>query len=474
MILVPSLLPCRLRSISTTLAPAILLALLAALALLLTPEPAGAQTSLADLPPMTASPEALLAAAADLETEEPTMADVLLQSHRIVFDADGAATVREHTIYRLNDAEGVERLDDVGATYAPWHQERPTLRARVVLPTGAVHELDPATNTEGAIESDLPKTYQDQRRLVAPLPAIAPGALVEQVIETTDRTPLFEAGTLHRVPILAFRMTVHHARVVVEAPEGMELRFEARPEELATPRVETADGRVRRVFEIRDLAPVVPWLPGLPPDEILYPFVAVSTGRDWNTMARHYSDVVDRQIARAATGEAQAGGSLLESDTPDAGAESQWDQIAARVAWVHERVRYTGVQLGEAAIVPRPPGETLARRYGDCKDKATLVVALLREIGVPAYVALLRAGTPEEILPELPGIGFGGFDHAIVHVPGSPALWIDATDPTAPLGELPTMAQGRLALVASPETQGLVRTPVAICISSLSVIALGV
>jgi transglutaminase-like putative cysteine protease len=42
-------------------------------------------------------------------------------------------------------------------------------------------------------------------------------------------------------------------------------------------------------------------------------------------------------------------------------------------------VRYTGVEFGEAAIVPRKPSETLERRFGDCKDKAPLLVAMLRE-----------------------------------------------------------------------------------------------
>jgi len=55
----------------------------------------------------------------------------------------------------------------------------------------------------------------------------------------------------------------------------------------------------------------------------------------------------------------------------------------------------------------------------------------------------------------------GMFDHAIVYVPGSPDLWIDATDEYARLGEVPNVDQGRLALIARPGSDALVQTPAA-------------
>jgi tetratricopeptide (TPR) repeat protein len=121
-------------------------------------------------------------------------------------------------------------------------------------------------------------------------------------------------------------------------------------------------------------------------------------------------------------------------------------------------VRYTGVELGEGGLLPRKPSETLKRRFGDCKDKAVLLTAMLRASDIPAYVALLNAAEDEADVEEsLPG--FGLFNHAIVVVPGSPAIWIDPTDPYARAGELPVADQGRLALIASPTATALTRTP---------------
>ena len=84
---------------------------------------------------------------------------------------------------------------------------------------------------------------------------------------------------------------------------------------------------------------------------------------------------------------------------------------------------------------------------------------MLRAADIPAYVSLLDAGDREDVSVDLPGLGL--FDHAIVYVPGSPDLWIDATDEYARLGELPNGDQGRLALIARPAANALVLTPVA-------------
>jgi hypothetical protein len=67
-----------------------------------------------------------------------------------------------------------------------------------------------------------------------------------------------------------------------------------------------------------------------------------------------------------------------------AGKKTVAEKEAAIVDYLDREVRYTGIEFGEAAIVPHDPAETLAKKYGDCKDKATLLVAMLRAAGIPA------------------------------------------------------------------------------------------
>ena len=137
------------------------------------------------------------------------------------------------------------------------------------------------------------------------------------------------------------------------------------------------------------------------------------------------------------------------------------EQIIRRiVAELHSNVRYTGVEFGESNLIPQFPSETLKRRYGDCKDKAALLVTMLRSAGIPANLALLDTGPGLDVNPDLPGMG--GFDHAIVYVPPvgpDPEIWVDATAQYAQVGTLPWGDYGRRALVISMNTTSLVQTP---------------
>ena len=269
---------------------------------------------------------------------------------------------------------------------------------------------------------------------------------MEQLITTRETESVFASGVVRRF-FIGKEVPVRRVRLTLDVPKELPLNFATRG--LRTkPRKVEAEGRTRLVFEQGPLGPVAMPEPFLPSDAVTWPHIAFSTGRAWNDLARRYHETVELQLA---------GADLERTAREIAGEEKRREVVAARLMkWIHSQVRYMSLQFGEAAVVPRQPAEVLVRRYGDCKDLSTLLVGLLRASGVPAYVALLRTG-PEDVQESLPG--FGLFDHAIVYVPGVPGLWIDATDAFSPPGVLPVMVQGRLALVAHPDTKALVRIP---------------
>jgi tetratricopeptide (TPR) repeat protein len=209
------------------------------------------------------------------------------------------------------------------------------------------------------------------------------------------------------------------------------------------------NGRVKTTYDIGSLESIEAQDPNLPSDEFMFPEIDYATGASWQSVATEYSKIVD---GRAKTDSVR---SLVDGLVM--GKTSLREKEAAILDFVDREVRYTGIEFGEAAIVPHDPGDTLRLKYGDCKDKATLLVTMLRAAGIPAYVALLNAGSRLDVPSNLPGMGL--FDHAIVYVPGSTPLWIDATDQYARLGQLPINDQGRHALIARPESTSLTVTP---------------
>ncbi len=400
--------------------------------------------------PFTADAGAVALAAAKVKGEEDDDVVVLLMEVSYGYDEAGRETYSQRLVYRILNANAHESWSTVEEGWEPWHQARPEIRARVITPDGAEHPLDPSTISESSATRDAPDMFDDGRLLRAPLPATRPGAVVEQQVTVRDTAPFFDGGVV-RLHTLDPGMPVLHARVTLEAPAALPLRWVLRGVPGISPRDETVQGRRRLTFDARNLQPADDPEPGLPSDVPRAAYVAFSTGRSWADLARRYSEIVDRTI------HGQDVNAFLRSAAGGA-APSQLETINRILARMSDEVRYTGMELGEGGLIPRTPAETLKRRFGDCKDKAVLLTALLRASDIPAYVALLNAGEDDPDVEEsLPG--FGLFNHAIVIVPGAPALWIDPTDPYARAGELPTADQGRLALVASPTATGLTRTP---------------
>lgn len=407
-----------------------------------------------DNPAFSADPAALFRAASELPGEPEGGIDMILLETVYSFDDAGRQTYTQRMVYRFTDGSAHESWSALEQSWSPWHQDRPVLRARVLTSDGtgvAEHRLDPATVTENAEAQSSPDMFEDGRVLRAPLPATGAGAVVEEEATVRETAPFFEGGTVDFAN-LQMAVPVRHVRLVLDAPVSLPLRWVARRLPGVSPTEQVAGGRRRLTFAADDLAEYEEPEAGLPPEVPRTAYVAFSTGQSWADLARRYSDIVDRTIR----------GADLSAFVRSAGASqasgSQMEMINALLRKLGKDIRYTGIELAEGGLIPRPPGETLKRKFGDCKDKAVVLTTLLRALDIPAYVALLNAGEGEPDVEEaLPGMG--GFNHAIVMVPGNPAVWIDPTDPFSRAGELPVQDQGRLALVASPTATGLVRTP---------------
>lgn len=373
-------------------------------------------------------------------------ADILFLENQesVSIDAEGKAVRTRYYVYKILTQKGATEWDTISAGWEPWREERPVLRARVITPDLVVHPLDPKTITEAPGRVIHDNIFSDSRVVRAPLPAVAPGSLVEEEQVSRQSTPFIGGSIVERFYFSA-SVAIQHTQLVLDAPAALPLRYDVGLLPNLKPQRTEADGRVHIVFESGPIEGVEDVDPGLPSDVPAYASITFATGASWQQLAAGYGSIVDNKL----------GASDLKSlgDKIVAGQQSREQKISAILQYLQREVRYTGVELSEATIVPRSPKETLTRKYGDCKDKAALLVALLRAADISAYVALLNAGSAEDVSADLPGLEM--FDHAIVYVPGSPDVWIDPTDEYARLGELPNADQGRLALIARPESTAL-------------------
>lgn len=152
-----------------------------------------------------------------------------------------------------------------------------------------------------------------------------------------------------------------------------------------------------------------------------YPLLRWAWGdaESWSDVASWY-----RQLMASLPRHEAAVEALAEELT--AGREAPREQLEALVTYVREKVRYVAVEVGVGGYRPSPPGETLARKWGDCKDKSLLLIDLLRARGIKAYPALVRLDDDRRIDTAFPSAA--QFNHLIVAV-AQDAVAVEPADP---------------------------------------------
>ena len=148
-------------------------------------------------------------------------------------------------------------------------------------------------------------------------------------------------------------------------------------------------------------------------------------------------------------------------------------QVLAR--FVQRDVRYVAIELGIGGYQPHPAADVFTHRYGDCKDKTTLMASMLKEIGIESYYVVINSERGA-VTPEMPA-HMGGFDHAILAIQLPPRLndaslvavmphpklgrllFFDPTSELTPFGLLFGPLQANYGLLVLPEGGELVELP---------------
>ncbi|HWM91478.1 MAG TPA: DUF3857 domain-containing protein [Thermoanaerobaculia bacterium] len=153
-----------------------------------------------------------------------------------------------------------------------------------------------------------------------------------------------------------------------------------------------------------------------------------------------------------------------------AGLSDRRQKLEALLAFARKQVRYVAVEVGIGGYRPHTPQEVLQRRWGDCKDKAFLLIDLLREAGIEAWPVLVLSDEGNRVDRDFPNPF--QFNHLIAAV--SPEglglteadpvsggyLFIDPTQPVGALSWLSPSTQDQDALVIRGGRGELVRTPI--------------
>jgi hypothetical protein len=243
-------------------------------------------------------------------------------------------------------------------------------------------------------------------------------------------------------------------------------------------KVEPLTTGTTHVWELRDLPPLRPE-PRSPGWSAVSPRLAVSifppsgtsaglrTFRNWNDVARWMAELAEDQ--------AKVNDDLAAKvHELTANAKTEFEKIRAIGRYV-QQIQYISIQLGTGrggGYKPRPATEVFARSYGDCKDKANLMRAMLSVLKIPAFLVSITADDPNYVRVEWASPH--QFNHCIIaikigddteaaavvkHSTLGRLLMFDPTDPYTALGDIPEEQQGSYALIDHRDVKDLVKMP---------------
>jgi transglutaminase-like putative cysteine protease len=382
---------------------------------------------------------ALPAAAAN-----PPPTEWLLVEREIRVDESGKQLRAHRNVRRVNTPEGVQDSSEERISYDPLYERIFFHRANIVRDGRTLNALANADfrvlNRETRLEAQL---LDGRLSAVLILRDVRPGDLIDLAWTVTSKPPQL-AGHYSDSAYLSGDEPVARLRHRLLWPAAKPLQMQLR-NGAPLPRIRQL-GKEREYLWDAKVTPL--HMEHDTPDSYdPYPSVDFSDFESWGAVARWALPLFTPDTA-AVAGLTAPWRSLPEEE-----------RAAKALAFAREQVRYFGMEMGINGHKPHPPAQVLERRYGDCKDKALLLVSLLRSSGIEAQPALTNTRARSALDGFLPTAY--AFDHAIVraHIAGK-ERWLDATL-TSQRGELSVLASPgyERALVLDSATVALAHLP---------------
>lgn len=308
--------------------------------------------------------------------------------------------------------------------------------------------------------------YSDWRLRTAQAPAAQPGSIIAFEYEVRRHEWLNQLQWSFQEDI-----PIREARLMVQLPAGWEYKTSWAS---ATPVEPVQTGSNSWQWTVRDVPriepePMMPYAGGLRRRMKLDYFAAGTTSPNagsWEGLGRWYVGLTaDRRIATPEIAE--------KARQLTAGVSDFDGKVRALTAFLQSEVRYVAISIGIGGWQPHAASDVFRARYGDCKDKATLLNTMLQEVGIRSYYSLISThrGMADPAMPsrsfdhviaaiEVPSDAHSNFTHAVITTKtGQRLLLFDPTDEHTPIGELRSELQDSYALLVTESEGELIRTP---------------
>ncbi len=345
---------------------------------------------------------------------------------KIHVNADGTSVTEWYEVTTLLTETGIDWYGEETATYSTSRQDLEIIDAYTEHPDGQRFELQDKAIRLVEADSAGDSTYSDRKSYVLIFPNLKPGVKTHYRTRLVEHTPLHSG---HYFDTFLFPMGVFYGEVTIELSHdpAIDLQIEVtdrKPAITVEKLPNGPDGTIQYRFKYANHEPI----------EVESESVASLDIAPYLRISSLGSMLEEAKLYQAAVSEKEKPSPEIRSLANEItqGLSDPKEQARAIYNWVATEIRYVGIYLGNGGIIPNDADEILRHRYGDCKDKSTLLVALLTAKGIEAESAMVNAGDAYT-LPKLGDIY--PINHVITYLPAWD-LYVDSTDRYASFGVL--------------------------------------
>ncbi len=350
---------------------------------------------------------------------------------------DGTVTGTHREAYKVFNERG-RQLADVSLYYASSYQSVDLVYARTIKKNGTVVYVKPSEVHRTSVFAEYP-LYDDSKAVKFSMPAVEDGCVIEYLSRRKTLAKLMPGqhavnwGFTNYQPVQVSRLRMTLPAAIVPK---YKVHNAANVEQTVTT---SADGALKTyTWQMSKIPPVDPE-PMMPEIKEFRPWMEVSSADSWGAVGKWFRDLQKPQAVATPAIRATVAKLTAGCKTDDEKAKALYD-------WVASKVRYVAVELGMSAFQPHKASEVYDKLYGDCKDKANLLITMLAEAGIKADPVLVPANEHLTLAEQLPAPR--RFNHciALAHV-GGRDVWLDATADSCAYGAIPEADRGTSALV---------------------------
>ena len=346
---------------------------------------------------------------------------------------------RSEQVSRVETERGIDLLGEQKIQFNSAHEKVRVISAYTIQPDGS---RDKVTEDRIRIQDDIDDLgngiYSTSKLLVIIFPNLRVGSKTYYQVESLEHTPDFP-GNFSWTKYYSPHKKYDQAEIRFSHAPSLDIKVETKglTGGRTTPKSSSPSDPIRYHYRYnQDQA--LPYSRNLISHMDYAPRFAASSFKTYADVAVAYQTRAKSKAA-VTTKIRNLANELVGSSATDL------EKVKKLYAWVSNNIRSSAVYAGNGGYVPNPAQRVLESRYGDCKDHATLLQALLRAVGVESSQVLINSENAFN-LPDPPS--FAVFDHVINYVPALD-LFLDSTSRFTPVGTLPQGVVGKPALIVS-------------------------